>query len=217
MPTKNDLPPLEPNYTRFYIIRHGETQWNTQGRLQGHLDSNLTEQGEEEAKKLASDLLQTEFSTVYSSDLGRAKRTAEILKLERQIAVRTTTLLRERYMGVLQGKTREEMSQKLISLLDRLDDIAKLKQEDPSIKIEDKDQVTARTLRFIRQAAVAHTGQNILVVTHSGNVRALLHKLKFTDLDRLYDIGIDNLGYFVLDSDGVDFFVRQLNGIFLKK
>ena len=211
------LAALKPNFARFYLVRHGETKWNQEGRIQGHLDSNLTEAGEEQAKKTAKKLLGVNFSTVYSSDLGRARQTAEILKLERNIALRTTALLRERYMGILQGKTREEMSQKLIGLLNQLDRIAQVKQQNPSIKIEDKDQVTTRTLRFLRQAAVAHQGEKVLLVTHSGNLRALLNKLKFTNLKKLYNLAIENLGYFVLDSDGVDFFVRQLKGIYLKK
>lgn len=204
------------NNTRFYVIRHGQTEWNLEGRIQGQLDSNLTEEGEEQAKKTAKKLLGVNFSAVYSSDLHRAKQTANILALERKIALRTTALLRERYMGILQGKTRQEMSQKLINLLDQLDQMYKLKQKNPDIKIEDWQEVASRSLRFIRQAAVAHHGENVLVVTHSGNIRALLKKLKFHNLEKLYHLAIENLGYFVLDSDGVDFFVRQLHGIYKK-
>jgi broad specificity phosphatase PhoE len=216
MTAHSDLPPLKPSFSRFYIIRHGQTEWNLEKRIQGQLDSNLSEKGEEQAKGIAKKLLGVDFSTVYSSDLGRAKQTANILIMEKKVVLKTTALLRERYMGILQGKTRQEMSQKLIDLLDQLDQLYKLKQKNPNIKIEDWQKVASRTLRFIRQAAVAHDGENVLVVTHSGNIRALLKKLKFHDLEKLYHLAVENLGYFVLDSDGVDFFVKQLNGIYKK-
>ena len=78
-----------------YLVRHGETEWNTEGRLQGQKDSFLTAKGEKQAAQTAEKLKGVKFDAIFSSDLLRAKRTAEIIKLERQLEINTTKALRE--------------------------------------------------------------------------------------------------------------------------
>ena len=65
--------------TQVIIVRHGQTQWNLKLIRQGHLDSPLTEKGMAQAKALAQRLAQEKFSALYSSDLGRAVQTAEMI------------------------------------------------------------------------------------------------------------------------------------------
>ena len=65
--------------TRIILLRHGETVWNVEGRYQGHLDSPLTATGEAQAHALAERLAGQSFARLYSSDLGRAQRTAEFI------------------------------------------------------------------------------------------------------------------------------------------
>lgn len=83
-------------YCTFYIVRHGETLWNVKGLLQGIKDSALTPTGEKQARELAAELESVNFDVIFSSDLLRARRTAEIIALERKLAVKTSQLLRER-------------------------------------------------------------------------------------------------------------------------
>ena len=63
----------------FYIVRHGETNWNILGKTQGHGNSNLTEKGIEQATTLAESMSKYPIDYIYSSDLGRAVETANIL------------------------------------------------------------------------------------------------------------------------------------------
>ncbi len=84
---------------RFYIVRHGQTECNILRKLQGHADIPLNATGEEEAKELAKQFIGTQFAVAFSSDLLRAKRTAEIISLEKNIAVMTTKVLREGNYG----------------------------------------------------------------------------------------------------------------------
>ena len=65
--------------TQLIIVRHGQTQWNIANIRQGHLDSELTDIGIAQAKALAQRLLRERFSALYSSDLGRAVQTAQII------------------------------------------------------------------------------------------------------------------------------------------
>ncbi|NJM15105.1 MAG: histidine phosphatase family protein [Bacteroidales bacterium] len=62
-----------------YIIRHGETIWNTQNRIQGQQDSPLTATGIEQAENVGKRLQGIHFNILYSSDLPRAMRTSEII------------------------------------------------------------------------------------------------------------------------------------------
>lgn len=62
----------------YYIVRHGQTQWNVEGRLQGHLDSPLTDEGIASAHRLKETLKHMTFDAVYSSPSRRAVKTAQI-------------------------------------------------------------------------------------------------------------------------------------------
>lgn len=66
---------------KIYLIRHGQTDWNTEGRIQGSYDSELNENGIRQAKELGARLLESQvnFSRIYSSKQKRAYKTAEII------------------------------------------------------------------------------------------------------------------------------------------
>ena len=66
---------------KFYFIRHGKTLWNLEGRFQGASgDSPLLEESIETLKKLGQYLQETPFDVIYSSDLPRAKTSAQIIQ-----------------------------------------------------------------------------------------------------------------------------------------
>ncbi|TYK31768.1 histidine phosphatase family protein, partial [Bacteroides pyogenes] len=72
---------------KLYFVRHGETEWNTQRRFQGRKNSPLTARGEEQAKKIAEQLKEIPFTSLYSSSLGRAKKTAQEIQKGREIPI----------------------------------------------------------------------------------------------------------------------------------
>ena len=63
----------------FYLIRHGQTEFNKAGRMQGQIDSDLTELGREQAAASAIEIKEVDFSLCYHSPLGRTTETAQIL------------------------------------------------------------------------------------------------------------------------------------------
>src|SRR3989344_8043224 len=95
--------------TTFYLVRHGETEYNVKKIIQGQSDSPLTKKGIEEVKNVAKKLKGIKFDYVFSSDLLRAKRTAEIIALEHKLEIQTNKLLRERRFGNLEGKSNSEL------------------------------------------------------------------------------------------------------------
>jgi probable phosphoglycerate mutase len=95
--------------TRLCLVRHGETHWNADRRIQGQIDSGLNETGTRQAAAAAAALASIAFDAVYSSDLRRARDTAEaIAAAQPRVTVRLDPGLRERHYGIFQGLTYEE-------------------------------------------------------------------------------------------------------------
>ena len=89
--------------TTLYLIRHGETPWNVEGRYQGQLDPPLTDKGHQQAQATAEELAKIEFDAIYSSDLARAKLTADALAEKINLSIYLDTRLREIHQGEWQN------------------------------------------------------------------------------------------------------------------
>lgn len=96
--------------TEILLIRHGETAWNAIKRLQGHLDVPLNAEGERQAAALGRALRGEELDAIISSDLQRARQTAEAIAAPRGMTVRTDPGLRERCYGAFEGMLYADIS-----------------------------------------------------------------------------------------------------------
>ena len=109
-----------------YLVRHGETLWNAARRIQGQSDSALTDKGEQQAYQVGERAKNLGITHIIASDLGRTRRTAEIIADACGCEVRFDARLRELNMGVLEQRqldsltTEEEQWRK--SLLDGTED-----------------------------------------------------------------------------------------------
>ena len=87
-----------------WLVRHGESTWNTLGLAQGHCDqARLTRLGQRQAWAVAAQLRDRPVAELYASDLRRALETAAPLAEVTGLAVHPDTRLRERCLGVLEG------------------------------------------------------------------------------------------------------------------
>ena len=100
----------------FYLVRHGQTDWNRAGKIQGTTDIPLNETGRQQAEQLATVLKErsgypakTRIDAVYASPLARAFQTAEILAKEEKLPLRRLTGLRERDFGCWEGKSWQQV------------------------------------------------------------------------------------------------------------
>ena len=96
--------------TNLFAVRHGETQWNVIGKQQGHLNSPLTDTGIKQAQGLAEGLSEKNIDVIYSSDLGRALQTTEIIATTLRLEIHQDPRLRERHLGSMQGLTPKEFA-----------------------------------------------------------------------------------------------------------
>lgn len=153
------------------LVRHGQTDWNRDGIMQGQEDRNLTDLGKEQAEETAKKLKKMHFDGIVTSDLQRAKHTAEIIsKIVGIPIVEESALLRERHMGDAEKKP--------------IDDFVK---DHPLAVTGGEDGMTHHTphggeslSQFLRRAENAYEhlltqypGKKLLVVSHGDFIRAL--------------------------------------------
>lgn len=98
--------------TDILLIRHGETAWNAERRLQGHLDIPLNGEGERQAALLAAALAAESIDAVVSSDLMRARQTAQAVADIKGLPLRQDAQLRERGYGGFEGLLYSEIEQR---------------------------------------------------------------------------------------------------------
>jgi probable phosphoglycerate mutase len=93
---------------RVIIWRHGRTEWNLAGRVQGQTDVPLDDVGREQARSAAARLASLQPTRIVTSDLARARDTADELGRLTGVDVTTDIRFRERSFGVREGLTMAE-------------------------------------------------------------------------------------------------------------
>jgi probable phosphoglycerate mutase len=191
--------------TRLCLVRHGETAWNAEGRVQGQLDIPLSATGLAQARALAGVLGREQFDAIYSSDLSRARQTAQptadVLKQQIVLDVR----LRERHYGVFQGMTYAEAKESIPEGYERF------KAKDPAYGFENGEALAAfhgRALGFVTLLTKRHEGENILVVTHGGVLEMVYRHATGRGLSTPRDFEIPNAAINRVEVEGTTWRVR---------
>jgi broad specificity phosphatase PhoE len=156
--------------TRLLLVRHGESTWNAQSRWQGQADPPLSPLGERQAEEAAESLAEVaSITAVWTSDLARARRTAEIIAARLGIdVVRDEPRLRERDVGSWSGLTREQIEERWPGYL-------AARRAPPDF--ENDAALLARTRAGLSAAVDGSGSGDVLVVTHGGVVRTIERSL----------------------------------------
>jgi broad specificity phosphatase PhoE len=158
----------EPTMTTLLLVRHGETDWNRDGRWQGGSDTRLNELGREQAHALAEQL-DGDVDVVYSSDLARARETAEIVAAKLGLEIRLDPRLRERSFGSWEGLTTSEIEE-------RFEDSHRRWHAGEGHGADDAEtfeDFSARVNDFLAEVLRLHPGEQVLVVSHGGSIRVI--------------------------------------------
>jgi probable phosphoglycerate mutase len=153
--------------TTLLLARHGETDWNAERRWQGHSDPPLNERGREQARELAAAL--DGVDVIYTSDLARARETAEILGARLGVEARPDPRLRERSFGAWEGKTWDELEEDFADALERWRAGETHGPEDA----ERYGDFSRRVESFLENVLDRHPAERVLVVGHGGSIRAI--------------------------------------------
>lgn len=185
--------------TPLSLIRHGETTWNRAGRWQGHADPDLTEAGRAAAEILAATLAlehaKRPWRRVYSSDLRRARETADRIAGRLGIPLDLDARLRELDVGSWAGLTRTEIAARDAELL------AAFERGEPEVRPgggESRIEIRERSHAFLCELAARCAGHRILVVTHLGVIRALVPGARPQNLER-YEIVAEEIALRPID------------------
>ncbi len=147
---------------RLLLLRHGQSAWNAERRWQGHADPPLSEQGERDATQAAAAIAGAD--SVVSSDLRRARRTAELIAARLGVGLgESYPALRERDVGEWSGLTPDEV------------DLRYPGRRAAGIMPpgwESDRSLVARVMPVLG-ALVASGGNEIVVVSHGGVLRAV--------------------------------------------
>ena len=176
--------------TRILAIRHGETAWNVDTRIQGHLDIPLNDTGRWQAQRLARALAARDaIHAVYSSDLQRARETAQAIAVATGTPLRTHAGLRERGFGLFEGKTYAEIEQTWPEESEHWR--RRTPDWQPPQGGESLLQVRARILQTLQELAAPHAGQQIVLVAHGGVMDQLYRLATGQDLQapRTWQLG----------------------------
>jgi broad specificity phosphatase PhoE len=205
--------------TTFYIVRHAQTKFNIQEIMQGNTtDSPLTARGKDQAQQIAQELAHIHFDKVFSSDLARARRTAEIIVLEKKLAVKTTQALREQNYGTYEGRKIKKYLSELKEILNTYESLQDEEKMHFRIQsdFETDAEVVSRFITFLREIAVAYPDKTILIVSHGDAIKYFLIHTGFATYTELPYDAIENCSWVKVESDGVDFSVKETRGIQIK-
>jgi probable phosphoglycerate mutase len=155
--------------TNIILIRHGETAWNAERRLQGHLDIPLNAEGERQARLLAEALAPGRIDLLVSSDLQRARQTAQAVAMLRGLPLQIEPGLRERCYGGFEGLLYAEIEQRF-----PVEFAAWQGRDIDGILPDGKNRGETfraffdRATEAILALAAAHPGQTLALVAHGG-------------------------------------------------
>ncbi len=192
-----NLPGALLTHTEIYFVRHGQSIHNLQQTIAGQLDSELTDLGFEDARHVARTIGRRDFDVIYSSDLLRARQTADtiIQTLDLDCPVQLSPLLRELDYGQFTAKA-VAAAFRFLNYKHR--PAERYPGGEGFLDLEE------RVGRFLRQMLAEAGGRRILITAHAGSIRLIAMLLDATHKQEHLDRAYSNrfLGKAVIDESG---------------
>jgi alpha-ribazole phosphatase len=180
------------NIRRLWLVRHGLTDWNTQLRFCGHSDIALSEQGRVQARWIAEQLQKETIAAIYTSDLVRARETAEIIanKRNQAVEIRALAAWREMDFGDWEGLTYTQIEERFKDQLGFF--------TDPERYAPPNGESMAHVLQRVKDAlsVIVHNealpAGDTVIVSHGGPLRLLLCSVLGMPIQRQWQLRFDN-------------------------
>ena len=154
---------------KLIMVRHGESDHNVNDLVQGHTPSKLTPKGKFQAKSVANFLKTENINKIYSSDLTRAKETAEIINESFNKDLQFFKVLRERSFGDYENGSFEDFHKAVA------ESNKKYHQFKPK-NGESCEEKGEKMMEFINQISKENEKNTVLIVTHGGNILEVLFR-----------------------------------------
>jgi broad specificity phosphatase PhoE len=177
------------------LVRHGETEDNRPPlRFQGWRDTPLNDRGRAQARQLAVTLAGRGIASIWSSDLSRARETAEIVAETLRLPVCLDARLREGYRGRWEGRLFEDVARDEPELFAQWERAGRTWRFPEGEALQDQLDRVSACVDEVRATARLPA----LVVCHGGSVRVMLCRADPRGLDAFHDFAIPNTGVFPL-------------------
>ncbi len=177
--------------TEFWLVRHGQTEWNLTGRWQGQATDapGLNDTGLAQALTIHEQLKGIEISTIYSSDLLRARQTAELVAQPLGLSVTLEPRLREINLGVWEGMPSDEIEAKYPK---ELSERARNPFNTRAPDGESPREVADRVLSAVNEIASKHRNESILIVAHGISLAVIICHSEGFPMEDVYQHIPDN-------------------------
>ncbi len=181
---------------KVYLVRHGESEANTEGLFSGFTDTPLTDKGRKQAEGVAIKLSAVEFQKIYSSPLSRAFDTAKSIAKFHNNKIESLSGLKEENFGKCEGLS-------YVQIQERYPELIKDWTKNPFTFIFPQGE--SLTIMYERVRETYHSiiddfkGENLLIVAHSGVIRSILTSEISEKLDHYWKYRIDNCTVTILE------------------
>jgi broad specificity phosphatase PhoE len=184
---------------KFFVVRHGETDWNKLGRFQGHTDISLNDRGLSQARETAVASEDWGYTAIYSSPLVRTVQVAEEIAKVTPMLVSQEPGLKELSLGDLEGVTGEEMRN------DWPDLFAAWRTEPEKMSMpngESLGELRDRTWQVILDIEQKHSSDDsIVVISHNFAIRSIVNELLGMPLAYFHRMSLNLASVCTFDSD----------------
>ncbi len=174
------------------LVRHGATDWNLQGRCQGATDRELNAAGIRQAEEIAAALFKESVHAIYSSNLKRARQTAEAIAQPHNLPVVIEDDIRELDHGELEGLTFNEIKETYP------DFIRRWRTEPAEIQVPGGERlvdVAERAWQGLTRVVARHrSAESIVVVSHNFPILGILCRITGTHLNSYRSFHLDPCG-----------------------
>jgi len=173
-------------YSNLWLARHGQTDWNLEGRWQGqspHAPA-LNEAGKAQAHAILDQVRELDFSAIYSSDLPRARQTAEVFANALGLPVTLEPRLREMDLGMWEGMLYDDI-RNLFPQEFKQRALDPINTRAPNG--ESPMEVAERVIPAADEIAARHPGESVLIVSHGISLAILVCYAGGTPLDCVYE------------------------------
>ena len=183
--------------SKLLLARHGTTEFNTERRFMGQTDIELSAAGRRQVERLRGHLAGERIDAAYSSDLGRALVTAEVICEGRGLEIVTCPELRECDYGECEGLTFSEIGSRHPDVAARCIDFT-LDLEFP--EGECFRDFFERVGRFQERLGSHRPDETVLVVAHDGSLKALLCILLGLDGSHWWQFRVDTASVSIVET-----------------
>lgn len=189
------------------LVRHGETKWNKVKKYQGHIDIELNAWGRQQAKETAKELAGLDIDYFASSDLKRARETAEIIAEFHDSSISEFQELREMSFGDWEGKSFKEIqAENPLDFKEWLED--PIKYAPPAG--ENLKQFQKRVLQGFNKVLQAGSKRN-LIITHGGVIMIYLATILEMPLINYRKFKVANTGITRIDIYDNNYLLNVFN------